>query len=262
MSSGAELLNPFPMKAAIVSLALLTAGASAQTEIRSSSSSDWEFTLALYAPLMGLVGDIGVAGLQPANVDMSFGDILDELDGGLSGAFEARRGPWSIAVDAIWMKVSASAPGLGSSYIRLSEDQLTASLTLGYEIYGNETTSLDLVGGVALSSLDVDLDLLTPNLPVKVRSGSGSQEWLDPFIGLRYHQQLGDCWSIFASGNYGSFDVSSEEYWQIIAGVSYRINDCTSIALAYRMISVDYHQAGFVYDVISSGPNLGLVFRF
>ncbi|WP_035611416.1 hypothetical protein [Haloferula sp. BvORR071] len=248
------------MKAALASLSLLTTLASAQS---GTDSSDWEFTLALYAPMMGLDGNIGVAGLPTANVDMSFSDVFDQLDAGLSGAFEARKGPWSITADAIWMKVSASAPGgIGQSYLRLGEDQVTASLSLGFEFYGSETSSLDLVGGVALSSIDADLDLITPNLPVKIRSASGSQEWLDPFIGLRYRQQLGDCWTIFASGNYGSFDVSSEEYWQAVAGVSYRLNDCTSLALAYRAISVDYHQSGFVYDVVSSGPNLGLVFNF
>lgn len=225
-------------------------------------SSGWEFTVALYAPLMGLEGDIGVAGFAPGHVDVPFEDILDNLDGGLSGAFQAKNGRWSITADAIWLKLSAAANPFASSYLRVSQEQIMASLSVGYEIYGSESTSLDLVAGAALNSIDVDLDLFTPRLPVTTRSGSGSQEWIDPFVGLRFHQRLGDRWSIFANGVYGGFDVSSDEYWQVLAGIGYRLTESTSIALAYRVIAVDYRQGGFVYDTETSGPNLGLVIRF
>ena len=230
------------------------------TPVRESSG--WEFTTALYAPLMGLEGDIGVGGLAPTHVDVPFDEILDNLDGGLSGAFEAKKDRWSITVDAIWLKLSASANPIASSYVRFSQDQIMASLSVGYEIYGNESTTLDLVAGAALNSIDVDLDLFTPNLPVTVRSGSASQEWIDPFVGVRFHQRLGERWSIFANGIYGGFDVSSDEYWQAVAGIGFRLSEQTSLALAYRIIAVDYQQGSFIYDIETSGPNLGLIIRF
>ena len=99
-------------------------------------------------------------------------------------------------------------------------------------------------------------------MPVATRSASGSQEWIDPFVGLSLRHQLSDRWSLWLRGDYGGFGVSSDEYWHLIAGVSYRVSDCTSIALAYRMIGVDYQQGGFTYDTEMAGPNLGLVFRF
>ncbi len=248
------------MKPALFLLALLTTGASAQ--IVTHETSDWEFTTALYAPLMGLDGDVGVRGFAPAHVDMSFGDILDELDGGLSGAFEAKKGPWSFAADAIWLKLSSSADGPAKSYIRLGQEQLMGSLSLGYEFYSSESTSLTVAAGVAFNSIDADVDLFTPRLPIPIRSGSDSQEWLDPYIALRFQHSLSDCWNIFGSAAYGGFEVSSDEYYQLIAGISYKLTDSTSLALAYRVISVDYHQGGFVYDAKTSGPNLGLVIKF
>lgn len=248
------------MKKVLIPFVLLTAGACAQTEIQTPD--DWDFTLALYAPLMGLEGDIGVRGLAPVDVDMSFSDILDELDGGLSGAFEARKGRWSFAADAIWLKISTSAPGAANSYIRLGQEQIMGSVSLGYELYGNDCTSLELAVGGAFNIIDADVDLFTPRLPVPVRSGSGSNEWIDPFVALRVQHRLGENWNLFGSAAYGGFDVSSDEYYQLIAGISYRMSESTSIALAYRIISVDYHDGGFVYDTETSGPNLGLVFRF
>jgi hypothetical protein len=257
------------MKVRLLLLALTTAAVQAGEPVTPApqitpvhESSGWEFTTALYAPFMGLEGDIGVAGMAPNHVDVPFDEILDHLDGGLSGAFEARKDRWSITVDAIWLKLSASANPIASSYVRFSQDQVMASLSVGYEIYGTESTSLDFVVGGALNSIDADLDLFTPNLPVTTRSASGSQEWIDPFFGLRFLRHLGDRWSIFANGTYGGFGVSSDEYWQALAGIAYRISDSTSVALAYRVISVDYHQGGFVYDTETSGPNLGLIIRF
>ncbi|MCW1924458.1 hypothetical protein OKA05_17965 [Luteolibacter arcticus] len=227
----------------------------------SPKSSGWEFSGAIYAPLMGLEGDIGVAGLT-TEVDLSFGDILKELDGGATAAFEARYDRWSITGDFIWLKLSGSAQAVASSYIGLKQEQILASLTLGYEIYGSESTTIDLLAGGALNSMDVDLQLFTPNLPVTIRGASGSEEWIDPFVGLRIRHQLSDRWSLWVRGDYGGFEVSSDEYWQVIAGISYRLSEHTSLAMAYRIMSVDYHQAGFDYDTKMEGPNLGLIFQF
>ncbi len=223
--------------------------------------SGWDFAVSIYAPLMGLEGDVGVGGITSA-VDLSFGDILEELDGGATAAFEARRDRWSITGDFIWLKLSGSAQPPAGAYLALKQEQIMASLALGYEIYGNESTSVDLLAGGAVTSMDVDLDLFTPRLPVTIRSASGSQEWIDPFVGLRIRQQLSDRWSMWIRGDYGGFGVSSDEYWQVIAGISYRLSEHTSLALAYRMIGIDYQQGGFTYDTEMAGPNLGLVFRF
>lgn len=228
----------------------------------SAPSSGWEFTAALYAPLMGLDGDIGVAGLAPTNVDIGFDDILDHLDGGFSGAFEARHGRWSVTADAIWLKLSASTSPTPASYLALVQEQIMGSLTVAYDVLDCEDTRLELVAGAAVNSIEADIDLFTPRLPVTIRSGSGSQTWIDPIVGLRVQQRLGERWGLFGGATFGSFDVSSEEYWQVIAGVAYRLSEHTSIALAYRIMSVDYHQAGFVYDAQTSGPNLGLLIRF
>ena len=226
-----------------------------------AESSGWEFTGTIYAPLMGLEGDIGVAGLS-TSVDISFGDILEELDGGATAAFEARYDRWSITGDFIWLKLSASGTPTPTSYIGIKQEQIIGSLTLGYSIFDNDCTSIDIHAGAAVTSMDVDLELFTPNLPVTNRSASGSQEWIDPYVGLRIRHQLSDRWSLWVRCDYGGFEVSSDEYWQVIAGIGYRLSERTTLALAYRIMSVDYHQGGFTYDTKMEGPNLGLVFKF
>lgn len=223
-------------------------------------SSGWEITSAFYAPLMGLEGSVGLAGIGPFDVDSSFGDVLDVMDAGLSGAVEFRNGPWSIMADAIWLKLSDSANPLPGTAFHFSQEQITGSLSAGYEIHRTESTSLRLIAGAAYNHLTLELDLAPPLLPALTRSGS--QSWIDPFIGLNYRQQVGERWTLFADGLYGGFGVSSEEYWQAMAGVGYRLSEKTSLAIAYRVIAVDYKQGGFVYDTETSGPNVGLIVRF
>lgn len=226
-----------------------------------AESSGWEFSGALYAPMMGLEGDIGVAALT-ASVDLSFGDILEELDGGAMAAFEARYDRWSITGDFIWLKLSGSTNPIANSYMGLKQEQILASLTLGYEVFDNDCTTIDLLAGGVVNSIDADLELFTPLLPITIRSASGSEEWIDPFVGLRIRHRISDRWSVWLRGDYGGFEVSSDEYWQVIAGVGYNITENVTVALAYRIISVDYHQGSFDLDTQMDGPNLGLIFRF
>jgi hypothetical protein len=66
-------------------------------------SSSWQFMGAVYAPLMGLDGTVGIRSFS-SEVDLPFRDILKNLDAGLTGTFEARRNRWSITGDFIWLK--------------------------------------------------------------------------------------------------------------------------------------------------------------
>jgi len=260
MKSARLLLLPSVLLAAAVHAGEPAAPAPAITPAEPDSG--WEFLANLYVPMMGMEGAVGVAGMAPANVDIGFDDLLDNFDGSFSGAFEARKGPWSITADAIWLKVSFSTPPIGNSYLAVTQNQIMGSLLVGYDLLHNEDTRFEVVAGGAINSLEVDMDLFTPRLPVAIRSGSGSQAWIDPVVGLRVRHRLGERWGLFASGTFGSFDISSDEYWQVIAGVSYRLTEQTSLALAYRMLSVDYQQGGFLYDTQTSGPNVGLVVQF
>ena len=222
-------------------------------------TSGWEITTALYVPLMGLEGTVGVAGIAPAAVDLSFGDVLENMDGGLSGAIEFRKDRLFIGIDAIWLKLSDHVSPGPLAYLRFGQEQVTGSVLAGYEIHRSEKTSIGLMAGAAFNQLDVDLELYSP-LPTVRRSGS--QGWIDPFVGVRIRHRLADRWTLFAEGLYGGFGVSSEEYWQALAGISFHLTENTSLALAYRVISVDYQQGGFVYDTDTAGPNLGLIVRF
>jgi opacity protein-like surface antigen len=226
-------------------------------------SNGWDFLFALYSPMMGMEGTIGIGPIV-GEVDVPFSEIFDSLDAGFFGSFEARGDRWSVNGDIIWLKMSSSGNPGPNSYLGIDQEQFMSTITTGYELYEDEKTIFDIFGGIAMTGVGIDLDLVTalPGSPYTTRSASGSEFWVDPLVGMRVRHHLTDRWTVFALGSYGGFDVGSQEYWQLVAGISYDLTENAAIALAYRGIGVDYTDGGFIYNTKTYGPNLGVVFKF
>ena len=78
----------------------------------SEPEDSWEYSLSPYFLMAGLSGDTAFGGAPTQSIDASFGDLKDQLDAGLAGYFEARKGKWGFGVDALWMKLSGGgSPG-------------------------------------------------------------------------------------------------------------------------------------------------------
>ncbi|MFC7336451.1 hypothetical protein ACFQY0_04615 [Haloferula chungangensis] len=258
------------LRTVLTSVALLSAPAFAGTPDvepvltpAPSASDGWEFRLAIYGPMMGMDGTVGV-GPVVGTVDIPFSEILESLDGGFFSSFEARGNRWSINGDIMWLKMSSSSYPGPNSYLGFKQEQFMSTLTTGFELYEDESTVFDIFGGLAVTSLDVDVDFTTfPALrPPVSRTIGGSETWIDPIVGLRARHRFADNWSVFGSASYGGFGVGSDEYWQLIGGIAYHMTEHSSIALAYRGIGVDYRDDNFLYNTKTYGPNLGIMFRF
>ncbi|MEY4569176.1 MAG: hypothetical protein RLZZ398_615 [Verrucomicrobiota bacterium] len=107
-------------------------------------------------------------------------------------------------------------------------------------------------------TLELD-DSRTPNRDFKEFQ---SQSWVDPIIGARFSADQSENFFFYTSGDIGGFDVSSQLTWQVMAGFGYRVTDNGSLLLGYRAIGTDYTDGGFTYDVVASGPIIGLEYKF
>jgi hypothetical protein len=221
----------------------------------------WEFTLTCYAPLMGLEGKTGVSPFL-TEIDVPFTDLVDELDAGFMAYVNARKDRWSITGDLIWIKASTSVNPNPFTYVGLKQEQTMTSLALGYSLVRNERTTLDLLGGAAYTGLELDLDVTNVRLPALGGVRSASERWLDPFVGFSLQHRFDERWILFARADVGGFGVSSDEYWQALLGLTYLVKPNVGVHLSYRWISLDYQQARFSYDIVTSGPCLGLALRF
>jgi hypothetical protein len=90
-------------------LALLAVPVSAAAQSAGSSDTNaWQFQITPYLFNTGLDGKTGVSsglGDVSADDDMSFGDILDNLDSGFMALFEAHKGKWMLALEGVYFKL-------------------------------------------------------------------------------------------------------------------------------------------------------------
>jgi hypothetical protein len=244
--------------------------ASAQTP--RSSTEQWQFELTPYLWGSAMEGSVAGGRLPRVDVDMSFSDILDDLDFGLMGAFEARKGRWALLTDAIYMKVSADAkarrtgPGpIGATAtaqadVRLEQTMLAGAL--GYRV-AEGVTAVDLFAGARYSNIDARANI-SGSLFARTASvrRSGDKDWVDPYVGVRVQHRLGERWTLAGYLDYGGFGVASDSTWQAAIGGEYAFSKAVGLKFGYRELHVDYDKSGFVYDMKNSGAYIGVGIRF
>lgn len=223
---------------------------------------EWSFTLAPYAWMSGISGDVAtVPPLPPSSVDESFSDILDDLEGAFFVYGEARRDRLFFMTDLLYTNVSSS-DGYGSGgflTVDLDQENFVFGAAAGYSVIKEPEYSVDIFGGARYWSIDSELTLTGP---VARRSISHSEDWLDPIVGARFAVPFSENWYFQVSTTVGGFGVGADLEWDLFSTVRYRLSDWAWIGFGYRYLSVDYDDDGFLYDVDQQGPVLGAAFRF
>lgn len=239
----------------------------AQAE-ESSTSNDWDYSLAIY--LWG--SDVSGRTATGSEVDVSFNDLFDNLNAAFMGAFEARNDKWLVLTDLIYVDVKADTTvkadiPIDSIDIKLKGDadlDLTSTvfqLAGGYNLHSDDRSRIDLIAGARYLDLDLDATIKLSAGPVTskpIKIGESEQVW-DGIVGVKGRYSLGQRWAIPYYVDVGT--GQSEFTWQAMAGVSYSATKWLNIALAYRHLSWEID--GDAIDNINfSGPGLGAVFRF
>jgi hypothetical protein len=223
----------------------------------------WTFNAAPYAWLAGIDGSIGQFGFPPVDVDASVGDILENFDIGLMGAGEARNGQWGIAMDFMYVRLSADADtpfGVLADHIDVTSTTFTAFGAAEYRLAETPDMSLDILGGARVWSVDTEVDpvggLLDP------LSFSDGDTWVDPMLGAKARVSLTDTVYVTGWGMVGGFGAGSKVSWDVMGALGYSVTDSFSLVGGWRALGVDYENGDFVFDVVQSGPILGAVIRF
>ncbi|TCT02198.1 hypothetical protein [Aquabacter spiritensis] len=201
--------------------------------------------------------------LPAANVDLSFGDVLKNFDGGLMGAVEMRAGRWSVIGDVMFTQVSpgTTMPGPFAADVSVRSRSLTVQGDVLYRLYASETFDIDAGAGLRFWNLDNRLTI-GPGLAPAGIAHDVSQSWLDPILAGRVSARLGGPWSVVLLGDVGGFDLGARLTWQVIGTVNYQWNENLALRAGYRALSVDYQNGDFLYDVLMQGPILGATYRF
>ncbi|MEM8957629.1 MAG: autotransporter outer membrane beta-barrel domain-containing protein [Pseudomonadota bacterium] len=227
------------------------------------SASDWSFQVTPYAWFTGLSGEVGTsAGRDPVDIDLSFGDILGDLDAAGMLLGSARKGPWMLLFDTTFSRVTPSEVlgGVFLSGVEIESTTRTLTLAAGRRVFLREQASIDIYAGARAWWLDTDVTLRTAG--GRTLRTDQSENWIDPIVGVSGVWRPRDRWALFAALEAGGFGITADRQSSVFVGASYAFNELVAATLGWRRLAVDYRDGEFLYDATQTGPVFGATIRF
>jgi len=242
------------------------------TSLAHAQSGQWTFEGTPYLWGAAMKGDVQAGSLPRTTTDMSFSDVLDVLDFGLMGTFEARKGRWGFFTDAMYMKVSdsatvsrAGAGPLGATLSATANVKMKQTMLAAAVMYRaiEGASPVDVLAGARYNKLDVEATADFTLLALAAsRTRTADKDWVDPYIGVRFQLPIASRWNFIGYADVGGFGVGADTTYQLAAGVNYEYSKSTTIKFGYRYLKVDYDKSGFVYDMKNDGLYIGVGMKF
>jgi hypothetical protein len=241
------------MKKIILSFLLLFGLVITQTGVLEAEDATqdegWQFGAQLYLWGAGIGGET----VSRGGIDIDFDDVFRNLKMAFMGTVRARKGKWSLMLDAIYLDVGNDktvAPGVEAD-VELFNWILTP--TIAYNVLETETVRLDVLGGARYLWLKSRLELT--GYPKISESG---HVW-DGIAGIHGQVKLTENWYVPFYGDIGTGD--SDLTWQAMAGIAYKFKK-VDVVLAYRYLTWDFDDSDVLEDLNLSGPYAGIKFFF
>lgn len=230
----------------------------------------WRFSLTPYLWVPAMSGTVGLMG-QSTAVDISQGDAFDalsDLDGAFTLHFEAQHGPISLFLDGMYANLESEETGPAGARVDVDIVQGLFELGAAYRVLDLELDAakstrlvLEPLAGVRVFYLESDLSSSDAGFSV-----NEDKAWANVICGVRGRLSFfNDTLGIFGRGDFG-FNGSSDDSWNVIAGLDLRLATWCSLVGGYRWLNIDYSDEDsvgqFTYDVTQEGPFLAVEFRF
>lgn len=216
---------------------------------------EWNFRIAPYLMIPSMDGPVTLRGYT-ADANVGPGEILDRLNMGFMGFFEASNDQWGVNLDVIYMNLDADDD---SRIVNINVKQSAITSTAFYRVSPN----VDLYAGARFNDIGGEFIFQGPlGLPEIDKDKS----WIDPLIGVRYHTPLGDKWNFEMMADVGGVVTGSKIAIDIWPMVGYEVSDHAQLGFGYRLLYMDYESGSgntlFQYDVLTAGPVVGLALDF
>jgi hypothetical protein len=235
-------------------MAVLIAAPSVWGQTMGQNDDGWKFKFVPYLIFPWMDGKTALRGQEVA-VDAGAGDIFSNLQFGVMGYFEARKGAWGAGMDAIYM-------ALGTTIDRPQAD-------IDFDQGCFQFTGLRRLHEKADLTFGARWNVLRGRRGFKGPLGTTAEQtkqWVDPTVGLQIHQPLGGRWHLGLVTDIGGFSAGSKFAWQVFPTVGVDMGKKARLGFGYRALGMDYESGTgntlFRYDVITSGPVIGMAFNF
>jgi len=255
------------------------------------AQSGWKFSAMPYVWLPGIKADLKYGppsgGSSSANVSANESDVLSNLQMAFMIAGEARKGPWSIATDYMYLdlgnidsKVKSVDFNPGSGPVNVSTSQLGGSsetsfkgsiwtLAGGYAAINTPSATLDVIAGFrylgleASSEWSLNAAVTSPNGTQTFNRTGGVKKTTDItslIVGAKGRVNLGQGgWFIPYYADIGG--DGSNYTWQIAAGVGYEFK-WGDVRMNYRHLVYGQDDEKMLQKIELGGFGVGANFRF
>jgi len=244
----------------------------------------WRFAFTPYFWLFAMDGSIKKNGIK-LDVSTNLHDTVDLVkDHGdiiFTGHLEAFRGDWSFFIDGTYAGFSDDSRasrsirnGIGSASAETDWNmhlwlvEFGAARKVAEISICDRKAPLDVIGGGRWNHLDFDADIDLASAGAagtfeREFSPNMSNDWVDPFIGLRTELPIAEHATLLLRGDVGGgFGNGSDFAWNVVVGVTVRLNTCVDLFAGYRWYDFERDVSGRDAHMQLHGPGLGVTIRF
>lgn len=261
ISGASKIRNSLKVKClSSVLLIFFSSVAASPQSAQGAGADEWEFVLAPYLFLAPLDGEVSRAGLA-ADVDVSVGTALDNLEFAGAARFEARKDRWAGLFDFFYMGEGGQGNLPQGQQLDVDVDLLTFESALSYR-FGEPDRAFELLAGIRYTRQDFEARIVGDTVPRR----RFTPAWVDPIFGGRFTAELSERILFRLRGDIGGFGVGSDFTWNLETGLGFRLTRRAELQVNFRVLDVDYQEGAgrdfYAYDVISPGVVIAFPIHF
>jgi len=243
----------------------------AVTDDTGAEEDEWITWVAPYLWGLSLSGDAQV-GDKKGDVDISFSEILDDINIGAMGFIDGRKDRIGYFINPIYSRLKAKENVAGEKVDVTNDSAIVAiggyyrwidTKVSGRNGDGTGRLVVEPYGGVRWTYLRVKVDVDGKG------QGEKSENWLDPIVGSRLMYVWDPRWDIAFAADVGGFGTGSDSAWNIHLLLGYRLQLFGREAIirgGYRALHQEYKtgsgRSTFKWDVTQEGPIAGIALKF
>ncbi|MGH9867420.1 MAG: hypothetical protein ACREAA_04545 [Candidatus Polarisedimenticolia bacterium] len=235
-----------------------------------AAASEWHWSVTPYLWATGVNLDVDVDNEPILAADVSFSDLVEDLDMAVMGRFEGRRGEWGFLGDTFFAglsdeSTSAARPPLpGGTKTESDLDTWIAEATAFWRPSGKEH-GFDLLFGTRLLSMDLDVEVALPSPSTVETTVETSKTYLDGFVGARWSAGFAKRWDIQLRGDVGAGGTELSWNAEASAGVFFDEQGRYTLRFGYRHLEFEFEDDDDVTietDLAFYGPFVGFTFAW
>ena len=238
------------------------------------AADDWKFAVTPYLWGAGINGSATVRSHE-ADLEKSFGDILDDLSFAAMVNLQARKGRFGLYTDVTYLGQEdthdlTTPAGVTVLKAETSLDSWIVDFGASWEAArwgaaaAGKSGFADLFVGGRYWSVDTDIEADSPLVAGEREIGS-SVSWVDPIVGARFAADLTPKLQLIGRADVGGFEIgdASKLTWSAAAYLGWRFNPTISGWFGYKHLVVEREDdKENSLDLAFSGPVLGVAFTF